>query len=651
MGEVIGLVCDFDVDGVSSSTIFYESLVNVFGCNPARIKVYHSYRMEHGDGLTPELIERIQATNPPPTLIMTAALGSKDGAQVTAHKKWAKAKGILSDIIITDHHEIDEANLPKDAYAFINPKRPDCEFDGKDICGAVVALMLMAHVRKKLIDKAIREKASLPSMGVTLPFAAAATIADGSSIVSPVNRGIVHAGVKRMNAGLDVCWNAFQDFWLQKNEPITAQTIGFKLAPIIHTASRMGKDALIGVKFFLSDSENEAKRHLLSLKAFNDDRKTAQRSLFNAADMVATQQVQRDNTVGLCIFQPNGIHGIQGLVAASVAQKYGRPAIVFAPKSNKTTKVKFDIIEKEHLNVDIFSKLAPVHEVVINNDEMIEVKKTLDKHTPTFTLYSTFSGEKKFVKELTMNQAVGMTTKSLFKGLGKKEHTFNSRMGNLILDLSVQNKPKLYLEGVDELIGSAQSVHGISIRNIFERIEKERPDVVVKCRGHETAGSMIIQFDQLDAFKETFDAFVRQECEAKSIALQACYYSDGEIPKDRNLDLTIVDELNQLEPFGMGFERPAFEFDMTVMKFERIGDTEDYKLRGRWARNGVEYHVFWPKLGTNAEELPKVFAGAQLRLLCEIGDNYVRNRSIQLTVVASIEAAQTMNSAHEQTER
>lgn len=637
MGEIIGLVCDFDVDGVSSGTILYESLVNVFGCNPTRIKVYNSYRMEHGYGLTPQLIERIQTTNPPPTLIITADQGSKDGAQVTAHKKWAKSKGIISDIIITDHHEIDEDNLPKDAYAFINPKRSDCEFECKDICGAVVALMLMAHVRKRLIDKGVRDKSTLPPMGVTLPLAAAATIADCTSIAYPINRGFVHAGVKRMNAGTDICWAAFKDMQLQKNEPITSQTIGFKLAPIINAASRMGKDALLGVKFFLSETDNEAKRHLIGLKEFNEDRKIAQRSLFNAADIVALQQVEREDRLGLCIYQPNGNHGIHGIVAASVAQKYGRPTIILAPKSNKKTKVKFDIIEKENLNVDIFSKLATFNEVKVNKDEVIEIKKTLDKNNPTFTLYSTFSGEKKLVKELTMAQATSMTTKSLFKGLGKREHVFSSKMGNLILDLSVQNKPKLYLEGVDELTGSARSVHGVSIKNIFERIEKERPDVVVKCGGHEAAGGVTIKLDNLDEFRETFDEFVRKECADNNISLQACYYSDGELPEDRNLDLNIVDELNQLEPFGIGFERPAYEFDLLITKLDRIGESEHYKIRGKWDRNGTEYNAFWPRLGDKVDELSKVHVGSKLRLLCEVGDNYFRSRTVQLTVVTIVE--------------
>lgn len=637
MGEVIGLVCDFDVDGVSSGTILYESLVNVFGCNPSRIKVYNSYRMKHGYGLTPQLIERVQTTNPTPTLIITADQGSKDGAVITSHKKWAKAKGIISDIIVTDHHEIDEDNLPKDAYAFINPKQKECEFECKDICGAVVALLLMAHVRKRLIDKGLRTKESLPPMGVTLPLAAAATIADCSSIGYPVNRAFVHAGIKRMNAGVDVCWRAFKETQLQKNEPITVQTLGFKLAPVVNAASRMGKDALLGVKFFLSETENEAQRHLINLKHFNEERKEAQKALFNSADIVATQQVIKEDRVGLCIYQPQGNHGVHGIVAASIAQKYGRPTIILAPKSNKKTRVKFDIIEKEHLDVDVFRKMADFNEVDIGKDQVIEIKKDLSQNMPIFSLYSTFTGSKVFKKTLTITEAAKMTKKSLFKGLGKREHTFSSKMGDLILDLTNLSAPKLFLEGVDELTGSARSVHGVSIKNIFERIEKERPEVVVRCGGHEAAGGVTIKIDMLEQFKDAFNEFVKQECIDSNIVLQACYYSDGEFPTDRNLDLSIVDELNQIEPFGIGFERPAYEFNMTVTRVERIGDLGHYKVRGEWDRNGVEYNMFWSKLGDNDQDLAKVKAGAKLRLLCEIGDNYYRSRTVQLTVVSIIE--------------
>ena len=633
MGEIIGLVCDFEVDGVSSATILYESLVKSFGCNPARIIIFISKRMKHGYGLTPELMESIQATNPTPTLIITADQGSKDSAAITAHKKWAKKKGIISDIIVTDHHEIDEDNLPKDAFAFINPKQEDCAYPCKDICGAVVALLLMSQVRKKLVDKGIRQADTIPPMGATLPLASAATIADCSSVAQPVNRAFVKAGVRRMNADLDVCWKVFKQQKLQPNEPVTPQTIGFKLAPIINAASRMGKDGMLGVKYFLSDYDNEAQRHLMTLTKLNEDRKAAQQSLFNSADLSAMQQ-SRDGVRGLCIYQSNGNHGIHGIVAAGIAQKYGRPTIILSPKSNKETQVKLEIIEE--FEIDVFKKMATLNQVDIGDDQFIEVSKTLGKMIPNFKLFSTFSGKPEKIKDLTFNQAVGMTRKSLFKGMGKRKHEFSSPYGTLIFDLTNQSKPKLMLEGVDELTGSARSVHGVSIKNIFERLEKDHPKLVVKCGGHDMAGGVTVKIDNLDEFKKVFDKLVNDECEDKGISLQPCYYSDGELPMERNLDVALVDELNQLEPFGHGFERPAFEFDVVVQSVKRIGETEHYQVRFRWSRNGIDYNAFWRSLG-DSPDLGRVSAGAELRVLCEINDNYFRNRTVQLNVVTIID--------------
>lgn len=633
MDEVIGLVCDFDVDGVASSTIYYESLVKSFGCNPSRIKLFISERHNHGYGLTPEMMDKIQRSSPTPTLIITADQGSKSAEAISAHKAWSKVNGLISDVIVTDHHDLDVGKSLKDAFAFINPKRPDCEFPHEELCGAAVSLLVMSHVRKKLIDKGVRSPDSLLSMGSTLPLVSAATIAGNLSMCQPINRAFVKTGVRRINTSKDICWQAFRELTLPSNELVTPHALGSTLTPMINVASFMGKDGMLGVKYFVSDTLNEAQRYLMALTKLNDERKLVQQSLFNSMNSNAMQSV-KDGVLGLCIYQANAQHDIHHTVAASIAQKYARPTIVFSPKSNKVTQVRLEMVEE--LKIDIFQKMVTLNQVDIGDDEYIEIKNTLDKIIPTFTLYSSFSGVPKFIRELSIEEATGMTRKSLFKGMGKRRHEFSSPYGTLVFDLTNHNKPKLLLEGVDELIGSVRSVSGISIQNIFAGIATEYPKLVSKFNGDTMAGEITVKIDNLDEFKDKFDQFVKYECAQSHVSLQACYYSDGEIPYDRHLDLPLVDELIQLEPFGGGFERPAFEFEAMISSVRSISDSGDYQIRFRWCRNDYDYSAVWKGLG-HLPDLDRIVVGEKLWLLCEIGDNYSRNRSIQLNIVTIID--------------
>ena len=639
MGEIIAIVCDFDIDGVSAGTILYESLVNVFGCNPNRVKFYATHRIDYGFGLTQNLFKRIQETEPTPTLILTADLGSRSEIQISAHKKWAKSKGIISDIIVIDHHEIDELNLPKTAYAFINPKQPDCEFVCKDICGAVVALLLMANTRSRLIEKGIRTSESLQTMGVTLPLAAIATLSDSTSLAQPINRAFVHSGVRRMNSDADICWKTFRKHILNKNEPITARTIGHTLAPIFNLASRFNNNALLGIKMLLADSENEALRYIYALEQIPEASKELQDGLFLSADVTALQQVNIENRFGLCLYQPNCNIGIQSIIATRVSQRHCRPVIIFAPNRNKKTKVKFDIIENEDLDVDIFKKVADLNEVMINENQFIEIKKTPQRNMLKFTLNSVSNNTITSSRELSIYQATKLTKKNLFKGLGKKEHRFKTKFDDLLLDLNNLSKPTLYLEGVDEVIGHVQSVNGISIKNIFKRIELEHPSLITTYDGDEFSGVIKINIDNIEPLSKLFSLYVKDECDKNNQQLQACYFSDGELPENRILDLSLIDELNLLEPFGVEFERPAFEFSVQVTKIERIKNTDDYKLRVLWNRNGVSYTATWGKLGEQTQLLSEIKSGARsnVRLLCELGDNYSRHRAVTLDIVAFIE--------------
>lgn len=339
--ETIGLLCDFDVDGISSAAVLYSSFVDYFKYDPLKIKLYISNRMKAGYGFSEEVLSRIVNDSPTPTLLMTADQGSKDGDRVKKYNEIMKERDSIGDVIITDHHHI-EGNGPKEAYSVVNPHKKDCKFEDDTICGCTVALFVMVAAREELIKRKILPE-NAPRLNQLLTFSTAATISDCVSMASPINRAIVLNGLRDINLGTKPSWRVFKNLEFNKNKPIRTDTIGFGFGPIINACSRTGGNGLVAVKYYLSDNEKEAKRYLDMLMLQNEDRKKKEKELVLDSVVEAAQQYNNNNS-GLCIYLPNGHHGIHGIAASRICEKFGAPVVIFSPKEYEEYEEE---IEKE----------------------------------------------------------------------------------------------------------------------------------------------------------------------------------------------------------------------------------------------------------------------------------------------------------------
>ncbi len=340
--ETIALLCDFDVDGISSGAVLYTAFVDYFNCDPLLIKPVISNRMKAGYGFSEDVLRRISEMNPIPTLIITADQGSKDNDRVKKYNELMASKNIKgADVIITDHHHL-EGKGPEDAFAVVNPQREDCEFEDKTICGCTVALFTMVEVREQLIKRGVLEQNS-KKLTDLLTFSTAATIADCVSMASPLNRAIVNLGLKDMNNGTRAPWRSMRKIFSDDTETLRTDSIGFGLAPRINACSRTGGDGLVALKFYLADSEVEADRYLSMLDFQNDERKKIEKRLLDEA-MIAASEYYKKNKNSLVIYLEDGHHGVHGIVASRIVEKYGRPVICLSPKEyteeTKTVEVK-----------------------------------------------------------------------------------------------------------------------------------------------------------------------------------------------------------------------------------------------------------------------------------------------------------------------
>lgn len=327
--EVIGLLCDFDVDGISSNAVLYSAFTDFFHCDSTLIKVYISNRMVAGYGFSDEVVDRIINESDIATLLITADQGSKDNPRIKRYKDFLKKKKIKGDVIVTDHHHV-EGKGPEDAFAVVNPQREDCEFKDKTICGCTVALLVMMATRDKLIEKGYLKNDSR-SISELLTYSTAATIADCVSMASPLNRAIVNHGLDSMNQGLKPAWKATRQFLQDPSEKINVETIGFGLGPRINACSRTGGNGLVALKFYLSETDDECSRYLSQLDYQNDERKKEEKEMLIDAFIQASYYYKKGCKT-LVIYLDDGNHGIHGIVASRIKERYGMPTIMVSPK-------------------------------------------------------------------------------------------------------------------------------------------------------------------------------------------------------------------------------------------------------------------------------------------------------------------------------
>jgi len=324
--EVIGLLTDYDVDGITSHAILFHALRDYFGVDETRLQHLIGHRIEDGYGISQGLVEKILAHEPLADLIITADCGSSDELQI----RQLKDQGI--DVIVTDHHTIPQEGVPVSALTTINPTRDDCDYPDTTIAGCMVTWLLMSHLRNALIDRQLIDNNS-PKLSELLDFVSLGTVADAVSLSSPVNRAVVTAGLKVMNRLKRPCWQAMKQLLDRDFQVFTAEDLGFQIGPRINARSRMS-DPYKAFHFLCATTLHESSQHLKNLDQDNQIRKETEKEMLLMAYCIAEQQL-KTLSWSLVIYNEQFHAGVQGIVASRLIEKYGRPVIVLSPTKDE----------------------------------------------------------------------------------------------------------------------------------------------------------------------------------------------------------------------------------------------------------------------------------------------------------------------------
>ena len=311
-GEPIAVHGDYDADGVTAAALLVDFL-RAFGCP---VEPYIPSRFEHGYGFAVESARELAARGV--KLLITVDCGVNDHEAVRA----ANEAGV--DVIITDHHEI-AAELPP-AVAVVNPHRADCGFHAERLAGVGVAFFTAAAIRAELARRGNRvaDDYDLKSL---LDLVALGTVADIVPLTG-VNRILVFHGLSLIDEDRRPGLAALKKI-AQVPSPARAGDIGYRLAPRINAAGRLG-DAGLGVQLLLTGDAAEGARLAKVLHEENAKRQAIESAIFTEAQKMFLQIPRRERLRTIVLAHPEWHPGVIGIVASRMVDAFHRPTILIA---------------------------------------------------------------------------------------------------------------------------------------------------------------------------------------------------------------------------------------------------------------------------------------------------------------------------------
>ncbi|HVB21063.1 MAG TPA: single-stranded-DNA-specific exonuclease RecJ [Ktedonobacteraceae bacterium] len=305
--EHITVYGDYDADGVTSSALLFRALRTLK--HPDAPLDYHiPSRLKDGCGLNLSAIDMLKARGT--TLIITTDCASSDVEQVA----YARTLGI--DVIITDHHQPPEQR--PDAFAMINPWRPDCQYGERYLCGVGVAFKL-TQALFRAYQRPVEDEMAL------LDLVAIGTIADVATLLGE-NHTLVRHGLARLNQTQNPGLHALIKKTNLQPGKIRERDIAFSLAPRINAAGRMS-DARIAFDLLTTDDDNTAAAYAEELENLNISRQQQTEELMSS---VRQEAQLRPNDQVVLVSGDNWPEGIIGLVAGKLSEEINRPVLVLS---------------------------------------------------------------------------------------------------------------------------------------------------------------------------------------------------------------------------------------------------------------------------------------------------------------------------------
>ncbi len=301
--EKICVFGDYDADGVTATALMYSYLSS----RQADVMYYIPDRISEGYGMNCDAITVLHKKGV--KLIVTV----DNGISAIEEIKYANSLGI--ETVVTDHHQVGES-LP-DAVAVIDPHREDCNLNFKDWAGVGVAFKVVCALEKGDYSDILNQYADIIAVG---------TIADVVDLKDE-NRAIVKYGVAKINANPCSGINALRQIAGVGEKKLNAVGVTYSLAPRINAAGRI-ESAETALKLLLCDDLIKALQLGEQVDMCNRQRHEFENEIMESAvkHIESNEQLKYARVIVVC--GEGWHHGVIGIVAARITEKYGKPTIV-----------------------------------------------------------------------------------------------------------------------------------------------------------------------------------------------------------------------------------------------------------------------------------------------------------------------------------
>ncbi len=330
--ERIAIFGDYDVDGVTSVTMLYLYLHGL----GADVGYYIPNRVGEGYGMSNDSIKHLHSIGV--DLIITVDTG------ITAIKETEYAKSLGIDVVITDHHECQDA-IP-DAIAVVNPHRGDCDYPFKYLAGVGVIFKVICAYETIVFYGKEHESEAVKSIYYRFAdLAAIGTIADVMPITDE-NRIIVKFGLAMLekteriglkalmeaaSLGANPNVRAIAESKPKATKPkkINSTYIGFTIAPRINAAGRISS-ASKAVELLLADDAETAVNLAHELCEINYTRQIEENKIAESAYKKIDTELDLNTQKVIVTGDDEWLQGVVGIVSSKVTEKYGLPSILIS---------------------------------------------------------------------------------------------------------------------------------------------------------------------------------------------------------------------------------------------------------------------------------------------------------------------------------
>lgn len=313
-GEKIVIYGDYDVDGVTSTTILTQ-IIRKLGGNAT---YYLPHRQKEGYGLNMAAVEALAAKGT--KILLTCDNG------ISAIKEIARAKELGMTVVVIDHHEPaflgsgdEKKDILPEADAIVDHKQKECQYPNQTLCAGALSYLF---AKELLVKNNVDDVDFLEEL---LVFATIATVCDMVDLLDE-NRILVQHGLAKIGQTKNVGLQSLMRAVGLADKQITAYHLGFVIGPCINASGRL-ESGEMAVALFCESNPAEADKMADTLKTLNEERK----DMTQKAALLADEKIETENLLDkkvFVIYEPNIHESVAGIVAGRIKEKYHRPVVL-----------------------------------------------------------------------------------------------------------------------------------------------------------------------------------------------------------------------------------------------------------------------------------------------------------------------------------